>query len=994
MASIQPRLPPSSTAPTPPPPEQNGLRGKAAHLGKMILELPRPFFKHGPFWISPAKSPSEALKGMNILAVDSLARAEQRGIRPAPQVIPPEPAQQTVPQSSYWKIQIKLKTDALAQQLSVYNTLLEMRDRCKLPDENNLQLIRFTRLATEGDQPPSVWDLFTGHYSLSFFQKIKAAWFYWVYYKTSLISKTVATYLDDFIEKITGKLIGDEGAVRNAIFHTSLDNTNDFLVADQQATKDFAYGRQSGNLKDCRNRAIEAVYGFDLASLCQTCSERLVRPDAAPIVPFFSSFKTMPILGRLFKELEWIINRFVIQRSMKHSILPNALKQAVVNGVQATRPDNLPFAIHITRFFASRLEILKTSLAKKEWGSSAKSEPKPPELTRLLSPTIKHLKWVLDVETLQTAPELRKKIESIENGWDLPWDKYIEERIEKSIFEAGHLLFDYLNEMAKSGELFAHFLDLACTPFQREVKSPASLLMEYEAEHKRFKDVAYEVVDELVRQAVVGKDRTEVIEQASTKSFQDWRTMAKGTFEKLNALCLQMNQQNEAQIHTASFLEALREFAIAKEIEEGIERLEPVYQDPIWRKITPLCERAEALVQRVVKEVQPLQEAAPLHRALETHLRSMEELFRSIRGQLGSEPRPSLVPLAERAKSLVQTIGNSGGLDPSELATLQGSVNQIARAAEALSNAERSLGAVQELTGSSPGSGPGLLDQLLEYQRGVHPKGFKPKDCLAAVRKSLNHLPQGEAAELHALIGNGSSLNTKWVQLISPLLQRIYNRESAVKATEERTLTAILNGTSQSTEQLTLKYQTIGEESRTTLRTELQTLRREVADLRRDLETVQVHIPPSLTPDSTNLFVGIASAGIGTFGALVGGPIGAALGAGSIWVGAYYKQWIQKDIRSKSRLPSTVMAGLSAGVGGALSYLVPGSWTYMGAVGASALGGSHAVDGGVSKLQEKAHKRAMGILTSAYSLIVHDRTSRVSKGILTRFIKALTPAAE
>lgn len=452
------------------------------------------------------------------------------------------------------KMQNKLK-----DKLSVFTALVQMRNRAGIKDENNLKIMSLVNRATEGTNPVSVWNLFSTHYDkqLGFFGKLFAAWFYWGFYQTSLITNTIRAYLGGFIDSLTEDLTKESSGTRTKVFRALIENTNSFLLEDLKATKAYAKEQESGLLKDIRNRSIERQYGFSLRTLCETFSAYRVEKDS-PRVKFFEEFqknlpKGLTILKYVFQFFEYLVNRLIIQRTMINSILPEVLESAVNNGLAATQPDNLPFAITMTQFFTSQLDKLRTILESKEAPTNLRSLAG----TEMLPSTIELLIEVLSLEGEQTPTVLRKKIAKLDKG-DRIEERVVNE-IAKALANAGKALFLNLDETARSNELFARFLELSLAPFSGEEKTEEMLRSQYEEEYSLFERTATSIFKNLIRKAVSneGNDTSTQIAQAK-QSLLTQKTITCELVTKLNTLCNTMqgkvirsaenpNEENDVQ---------------------------------------------------------------------------------------------------------------------------------------------------------------------------------------------------------------------------------------------------------------------------------------------------------------------------------------------------------------------------------------------------------------------------------------------------------------
>ncbi|PIS03032.1 MAG: hypothetical protein COT85_03110 [Chlamydiae bacterium CG10_big_fil_rev_8_21_14_0_10_42_34] len=793
-----------------------------------------------------------------------------------------------------WKEKKEQNTQILIQKVSAFSALLQMRDGSGVDDKNNLTLMNLVKRATESESPQSLWNLFIEEYNpkLTFFQKIKAGWYYWAYYQTSLINNTVSAYLESFLSNLTDDLSKENSNTRSALFRKFLDNTNQFLINDLKATKDFAYETGDGDLDDYRNRAIDRHLGISIQELCKAFSEKRVDQDS-PNVSFFATLQKIPVLGRIFKLFELIINRYVIQKLMKSAILPAALESVVVNGLKATEPQNLPFAISITKFLISRFEQLKVQLAK-ESGLDNKAKVFPG--TEKLSATIAHLQKVISLEPFQTAHELRKKIEELDNKWML--DKKLDQVIEQGIVDAGNILFNYLNDAAKSGELFAHVLELSAAPFSGEEKDPDLLIAEYEGEQLKLEKLAEEVLGSIISTAVdkiISVDKSDNAKAIATASFEDKQIIALRTMDELNALCMKINEKidqsanglsenNNVHPEIASFFQVMQVFANRKEIQDPVDKLKPKQRNHIWKKTTPIYEKTVQINERMIR-LQELQDQYASYTVVEKKLTSILEILASIKEQFHENPRHSLNPLIPSLKDAANEIKKHLGNDWGGAIQLKNYIDEINQHAE---NIVANQGVIDAIFALYPlrlegdnDSANGLLDDLLSYHQGHYKVGFKPKLCLQEIGKYLEYFPEEARTHLKTLIGNGSGTVENW-DAIGEVIQGVYTENRAHKNTNRRLLDELTDKVSNWLNEITVKYAEVKNVSHKKMKKKITTISGEISSLSRQVQTTELNFPNPYTPTQLKTRAAFASGATGIGAYLLGAlnPIGALATAG------------------------------------------------------------------------------------------------------------------
>lgn len=924
-------------------------------------------------------------------------------LQPDPDVTRAIPLQAHV-DATNWQEEMTKYRKELGCKLSAFSALMQMREKCGIKEKDNINLLKIVEKATKPGATETLWDLFTNHkdaegrpvYDLTMSQKCKAGWFYWSCYQSSLINNTIESYMETFIEEMTDGLTSESNQMRFKLIRKLLENVNEFCVEDIGATKAFAFALEpNGDLEKYRRRTIEKHYGNSLEDLCKGFSKAVVTGDYK--VPFFRRFQSIPVIGLFFQIFEWFVNRFIIQSAMKSSILPPALKSAVENGIEATEPHNLPFALEMTRFLNTQMETLRTNF-------DPTSNSTPPQLpgTEIISPTIKNLMLVLDLEQLKTQPELRRKFQDIETG---KWfaDRKIEDIIQEGIKDACHYLFNHLNTTAKSGELFANLLRLSCAPFSAQGKTHAVLMAEYKEEQLKLKRSAGDLFQKIIHSAVakkVGGSKPEDAKKTAKDAFDDGQTVAKKAFDELKKLCEKMTEkidhsaqapipENNVQPDIAAFLQIMQVYANRKEIQDRINNLQGVDRDAIWRLVTPLYERAAKLEKKILG-LQELQDEYPAHVSVANQLKFINELLESVRNQFHAQPRHLRNPLIQTLDKTCEEIGRSLGAEAPATRQLKGDIKLISDLSESIAKEQQVIDALHAFYIPRVGQEVeqvGLLVQLLNYERGIHPRGFQPKACLKEIDRYLEFFPAEEQNELRVLIDNGSNMRAKWAQL-SLLLQRIYEHHIEIKDRDAAKLDEALLTTGRWTKDKILKYTLLKDQDHTKMQKEIREISTDVIHLRSDAYRAQLDLPFYFTSGQTKFATAAVGAGIGWglvgFGGFVGGPLGAAVGAG---LGALAYTGFQNLSGLLGKKPGAIgwTAGLTA-AGTAAAYLIPGAPAVIG-IGGGALTGLNAVETVHANAQDKVLPEVMEKFDNACKLML---APRIYLAFTTRVMQTLS----
>jgi hypothetical protein len=819
-----------------------------------------------------------------------------------PEVTRPIPLQTRVAETD-WKKRAEENRKNLARKASAFTALIQMRDACGIKERDNLNLLQIVEKATRDGATESLWDLFVNHrdtenklvYDLSLFQTLKAKWNYWAYYKTSLIDNTVGSYIKSFVAEMEEGLTS-EHTLSQLTGHL-LRNANEFFIQDIGATRAFANATEPlGDVEKYRRRAIENHYGHSLEALCQTFSKKMINEEYT--VPILDRFHDVFLIGLFSRALEWFINRFVIRKAMKSSILPPLLKSAIENGVESTAPHNLPFTVAFTKFLNQQMDNLRDIL------KNPSSDAPPLQLpgTERLPETIRHLKTVLDLEQLKTQPELRRKFQEIDQGSNGKGviDNQIEEAIQKGIVTSCHHLFAHLAKMAQSRELSSNLLELSCIPFSSQARDHAALMAEYREEQLKLKKSAGElfkkVIDAEVAKMMRGPN-SEDATKAAEAAFNDGKKVAEETFDELKRLSEQITQkinrsgqaltpENNVQADIAVFLQRLQVLANRKELQDRIAGLQEKYRNAIYRQVNPFYQRVEQLAEQMLR-LQGLQDEYPANAAVVGHLRFVREVLSSIRTQFHAQPRHLRNPLIQTLRKTCEEIGQSLGQRAPATLRLDGFIQSLSDLSDNIAREQQVIDAIHAFYPPREGQeagGQGLLEQLLSYEQGVHSPGFQPRACLNEIDRQLECFPESEQRELRELIDDGSDLSAKWTRLGS-ILQRIYETHIENKNRDAARFDTALASTSRWTDEKIEKFTLVKEKDHADMQAEMRKISAEVARLRADAFGAKVELPFSLTAKQAQ--VTLAAVGGAVAGGLLGavgnlaGPTGRVVGAGA-----------------------------------------------------------------------------------------------------------------
>lgn len=774
----------------------------------------------------------------------------------------------------------------LLEKLSVFTTLVQMRNRAGIVEDNNLKILALVKQATEGPNQISVWELFAKTYELTFFQTLLAGWFYWVYYMTSLINNTINAYVPAFINNITKKLTTESDKTRQVFFERLILNADEFLNADRKATQRYANDLEGPNLKAVRDKAIADEY-VDLKKLCQDFSISIIQNDP-PNVRFFRSLQDIYVIGRVFTLLEWLVNCFIIQRAMMYSILPDVVQGGVEQGLESIKGN--PFAIAMTEFFTLQLEKFKHKLGSDQ-PMDQDSTPFPG--TEELPKVIKLLLQVLPLEGNYTARELRQKIEESARSSD----GRIVTEIQGGIVTGVNALFSFLNESMQSGELVTNLLELSLLPFEGGEKDQAALTAVYEAQCAQFKKTARSTLQLLIQKAISGHgsgDQQRYL--AATQSMDAQKIVLDVLVPKLGEICERLENKiassqngstetNSIQGDLVELLQILQVLSTRKELQDELEKLDGTHRNEIWRRFVPLHQRAKKIAEELLI-LQEHQNSHLRHTSAVTHLSQARDFLEMMGGEASGQSRrlqsPSIPLLGSAGVELVKALGADAPV-PVKFKERVQKLDELSQAVAQEQNVIDAIYALFPPRASSHG-GNGLLDQLLRFQRGERFPDFSPRNCMSKIAKNLEFFPkddeaQAEKRELEALIRDGTRLQDRWDQLCLTL-QSIHARRSHLRSAQQTLLNeALLEARGWIDQKITI-YQSIKDQNHQKMHEGLTKVSSEMASLRGNLN----RDTGSLSRPLSKWIRTVIPAGLGAYAGLPG------LGA-SIAGGLFNKWW-------------------------------------------------------------------------------------------------------
>jgi hypothetical protein len=808
--------------------------------------------------------------------------------------------------------QIHIQKKELAERISAFAALVQLSKICGVGKENAekiiepdyLKLLKLANEAVIGVNKETVWSLFSKEYAndISFFSKIIAALFYWCIYQTSLISNTVATYLNDFIDPIIEDLSAPNSSTRAKLFPTLLNAINQFLEADYAALKVYLQNEKEAlpnkeKDKDSYRRNAVAEHIGSIAGLCESLVENILKSSHSS-VPILRKPQQIPILGVLFELIEWVINK-IIRIVVQHT-LPKILESIAGNVKSATAAHNIPFKLGIANFFIKVLKDLKQDLKKKEEAAkndsaNGKKEPIAPKNQRPLLGTeeklpavVKNILRALRVKGID-AEDLRKEIGLITQG--VPFDKGrllnrtgevanfvfnvdIEKKIVEAISRGGQDLLEAIDQWIRSGKLFHTLLDLVTTPFSSQIKEQTALESEYKAQLRGLTSIAKDVfpkfignlVNDLTSEYFLGEQSKDTINN------QEWffkirKKIAEHTFTKLGVLCQDMsakmpaakqdplNSQGNTREEIAQFLRIMQAFANETKMQMQVK--ENYKHDAALESVTaPFYQKAKDLQERMIA-MQMLQDNYPLFANIENELNELSNVL-----QADIPDVQSLIDLQQKFSSFHDQLEKQK--EKSDLNSLEDSIKNSIECAKSLASAKTVIDAINALEK--------LLVSTCEGQKNAPHYKKIPQHYLPDIKKQLQFLPKEAQKGFESLIQDGSSLQKNMPTIAKHLEDRRNEYTLIYKLNNDR-LAQIKKKLKETIELQTQKYEQSKEETHQKMTSYLATVSKGVTELQTEMQ--KATLPPPTTELNT-------PATTKTLGAVVGGLAGAAVAIPSV----------------------------------------------------------------------------------------------------------------
>ncbi len=961
-------------------------------------------FNINPLSASATPSPSPTLHSITRLAKEGLkqiheqfnADAATERVVPEPAVILPELAPVKTRTALPDRVTEQLKS--LSKKLSTFEVLNRMLAVCGRTEADNATIFQIIEQVTRPNAHSSLWQQFRARYQLSWFETVKVGWVYLTCHLTSIIANTVDAYLNAFLTHTYRRLTNqtqDADQARRALLESFLTEAKQFLIADIGATRAFALDIQpQGDPESYRTKTVADYYGGSLAKLCKEFSAHIV--DETYHVPLFPSLQKILVVGRLFRILEWAINRFIIRQLMVRSILPAVLESAVKDGLQATELHRLPFSVAILEFLNEQIAILDQKL----------DEPNAAPLTdklvnsELLSQVVKNLIQVLHLEPLGTQAELAQKLQEIAGGRPLLDDK-AQLLIEEALVDACHRLFDPLNASIQSGEFFVTLLELASKPFTARVESQEDLLRRYKNLDMQLEVAADAFFDKLIKLAVMKRvdgNGSKVLRPIAMQTFTAIQVTAKATLQALQPICARMQEKIHASAHFAVEYDIQADLAdilqhLEKLASENLRDLHRIAElgtsdrEAIWSLVAPFYTQLETFTKGILN-LQAAHAKRPIYAALVTQSQQVSHLLADTVNEPSMTKRRQLTQMALEAHNEMVRVCK---IPDAPTHALGQSLKNVATTADHLEQEQRALSALYALfpfqAAADEEREPGLLEQLLEHQDGLRQPGFQSEMCIAEIGHQLEALPLAERTILKELIGNGTRMRSKWARL-SAALQPIYQAHKNKIAKLELELQTELASATRETHNYQHHCTQQGQQSYEASRTQLTQVVTQRVHLEQWTASAQLNLPFYLTSGLTKLVTasGGALAGWGLFNLTQPlGALGASLASG-LGTATYLATRNIAGLASKktSAFAQTALAGVA---GATVSYFLPGASLPLSSM-AAGLAGLRSIQAFHDVAKESLHPAIKEIFDNARRLFTDS--PRVYHALATRTMCAMT----
>jgi len=564
----------------------------------------------------------------------------------------------------------KVKTDqqleALIENSSIFSTIYFMHvvrlNQKQTPEVSNA-INEIIKKATQSGKKEDLWDLYRAHKylgaSLSKMQWLRAKFWYFILHTVGAAQKGLGMFLTKFVNSFRN--IEDKNAGQlNDTMNKLLQRASTVLSHYNAACRKFAAeGKMSGrSLNDYIKEEIGKLGDDDLLRkaekregnknlgdkmmdvLCEEFAYMAI-DEFIPDIPLFEkSFlgvqpKNIPIIGYLFKFLDWGINQ-IVRKVILRQYLPGVVSSLAETGLEQTLPEQYALKVNLTNLLREQLEELQKDLDPKKIDTS-----RPIRLNEndFIDGTVDRVLETLAFKKDGKDPlpdQMAERIREYDNGGKN--DEIRTELRKLMVMGSKQLMHRYSHQPVAVEQLFSNLLQASNEAFSPD--TPVRTQEDYDQSKQKLEDVAFAMIETAVNsevdenvvaprrekaiQFLQGKrdEQGNVVEKGliltqkenAEKSFAEMQLAAQSMDDRLNQM---KNLQAQAPGHVLKDLDRyaknLGKFAVdAKEMDimddvDSEKKLYwPIVQNAFNKTYQPIYRHADALAAQVVGLQDPM----------------------------------------------------------------------------------------------------------------------------------------------------------------------------------------------------------------------------------------------------------------------------------------------------------------------------------------------------------------------------------------------------
>jgi len=553
------------------------------------------------------------------------------------------------------KIETDKQVDLLVKNSSLFTTLLFIHTNRLGFEQTDAVNLAYREILKEKIESPdeSLWGLYMKHLGgdLSFFQKIRAGFWYFLTYTIGVIPNTVESFVKNVIGEFRKAVESSNPTQLNTVFKTTIEQLTILLQLYEDSATQYVEGannpdRVGWKLTQYQKMAIDKLGDpllFDkinaeqkpgedigkkmMTELCKGLTLNLV-DQCFPQVQFFENLKKTTLfgirIGIVFDFVEWLIGGIInfFAREMTKYYLPANVQSLIELGLDKTLPGQYSFKIAIANSLEQQVnefkEELKTLPATKPARLVQSSE---------IEGLADRIMTTLKLKLLGEEPE-RAKVRQFLNdrspGRTIPEE---EEELRIILIEGvQQFIYHYSKKPEKMEKLFGNLLEQSNKGFK--VDRTVHTAVHYKKAFDGLITATEQLLEEAVEEGV--KKEFKHIDQKTIKEFMEGvkdnngrivnegiydiqQKKGKYSFETLSSICAQMTARLEARNPDEGtlllqeldhYVEILNEFGTHSKSMD-IDLYPDAVQHGFYKTFHPIYQNSIALAEQAIAIQQP-----------------------------------------------------------------------------------------------------------------------------------------------------------------------------------------------------------------------------------------------------------------------------------------------------------------------------------------------------------------------------------------------------